>query len=92
MEQEKHKVALYINKNIPTFDYIDIASELTRFVYKKPIDTIVHAMSDKLASPLETLKRRGIPVDRLLKSAEQQRQFLQRNPFFRSTILVSFQR
>ena len=54
-------------------DYIDIASELTRFVYKKPIDTIVHAMSDKLASPLETLKRRGIPVDRLLKSAEQQR-------------------
>lgn len=73
MEQERHKVVLYINKHIPALDYIDIASELTRFVYKKPVNSIVHAMSDKLASPLETLKRRGIPVDRLLKSVEQQR-------------------
>lgn len=75
MELERNKVALYINKTIPAFDYIDIASELTRFVYQKPINTIVHAMSDKLSSPLETLKRRGIPVDRLLKSVEQKRKF-----------------
>jgi DUF438 domain-containing protein len=58
---------LYIQKHIREFDYIDIASELARFVFKKPLDTAVHAISDKLASPLETLKRRGVPVDRLLQ-------------------------
>ena len=67
MEHEKNKVALYVQKHIREFDYIDIASELARFVFKKPLDTVVHAISDKLASPLETLKRRGIPVDRLLQ-------------------------
>jgi hypothetical protein len=69
-------VALYIQKDLPTFDYIDIATELTRFVFKKRIDVFVHAVSDKLTSPLERLKRRGIPVDRLLKSVEQQREFV----------------
>ncbi|CAF4923582.1 unnamed protein product, partial [Rotaria sp. Silwood1] len=72
LEHEKNKVILYIQNDISTLDYIDIATELTRFVYKKPLDALVHSISDKLASPLETLKRRGIPVDRLLKSAQQQ--------------------
>lgn len=67
MEHDKNKVSLYFQKHIREFDYIDIASELARFVFKKPLDTAVHAISDKLASPLETLKRRGVPVDRLLK-------------------------
>ncbi len=40
-------------------------------MFKKPLDTIVHAISDKLASPLETLKRRGVPVDRLLQHNPQ---------------------
>jgi hypothetical protein len=40
-------------------------------VFKKPLDTIVHTISDKLASPLETLKRRGVPVDRLLQHNSQ---------------------
>jgi hypothetical protein len=87
LEQEKNKVILYIQKDIQMIDYIDIATELTRFVYKKPLDALVHSISDKLASPLETLKRRGIPVDRLLKSAEQQRKtniyiYLQLNQFY----------
>lgn len=74
MEFDKKKVALYIQKDLPSLDYIDISTELTRFLYKKPLDTLVHSISDKLSSPLETLKRRGIPVDRLLKSKEQQQQ------------------
>lgn len=61
-------MSLYFQKHIREFDYIDIASELARFVFKKPLDTIVHTISDKLASPLETLKRRGVPVDRLLQN------------------------
>ncbi|CAF1063458.1 unnamed protein product [Didymodactylos carnosus] len=72
LEHDRNKVALYLHKELPAFDYVDIASELTRFVFKKPLDAVVHAISDKLASPLETLKRRGIPVDRLLKTIEQQ--------------------
>ena len=75
MEHERNVVRLFIHKDIPTFDYIDIATELTRFVHKKPLDTLVHSISDKLVSPLETLKRRGIPVDRLLKTVQQQRKF-----------------
>jgi hypothetical protein len=64
-------VALYFQKQIREFDYIDIASELARFVFKKPLDTVVHTVSDKLSSPLETLKRRGVPVDRLLQQNHQ---------------------
>ena len=62
---------LFIHRDLPSIDYIDVASELTRFVYKKPVDVIVHSISDKLSSPIETLKRRGIPVDRLLKIGDQ---------------------
>ncbi|CAF4927120.1 unnamed protein product, partial [Rotaria sp. Silwood1] len=72
LEHKETKVYLYIHKDISTLDYIDIATELMRFVCKKSVDTLVHSISDKLTSPLETLKRRGIPVDRLLKSPEQQ--------------------
>ncbi|CAF3997273.1 unnamed protein product [Rotaria sp. Silwood2] len=71
LEYDKNKVALYFQKHIREFDYIDIASELARFVFKKPLDTVVHTISDKLASPLETLKRRGVPVDRLLQHNQQ---------------------
>ncbi|CAF1549296.1 unnamed protein product [Adineta ricciae] len=67
LEHDKSQVNLYIHRDLPTLDYIDIASELIRFVHKKPLETLVHSISDKLSSPLETLKRRGIPVDRLLK-------------------------
>ena len=67
-------VVLYIRGSVPHLDFIDIASELTRFVLKKPLDLVVHAISDKLSSPLQTLKRRGIPVDRLLKNKQQQQQ------------------
>ena len=73
LEHERNDVRLYIHQDIPTLDYIDIAAELTRFVHKKPLDALVHSISDKLSSPLETLKRRGIPVDRLLKTVQQQR-------------------
>ncbi|CAF1656449.1 unnamed protein product, partial [Adineta ricciae] len=72
LEYEKQHVYLFIQKDLLHLDYIDISSELTRFVYKKPIDSLVHSISDKLSSPLETLKRRGIPVDRLLKIRQQQ--------------------
>lgn len=53
-------------------DYIDISSELTRFLTHKTNESIIHSISDKLSSPLQTLKRRGIPVDRLLKTTQQQ--------------------
>ncbi|CAF1648839.1 unnamed protein product [Rotaria sordida] len=71
LEYNKNNVVLYFQKHIHAFDYIDIASELVRFIFKKSPDTIVHTISDKLASPLETLKRRGIPVDRLLQYKQQ---------------------
>jgi len=78
LEHEKNKVTLYIQKDISILDYVDIATELTRFVYKKPLDALVHSISDKLVSPLETLKRRGVPVDRLLKITQRQKEQQQR--------------
>ncbi|CAF1439050.1 unnamed protein product [Adineta steineri] len=74
LEYDKNQVNLYIHKDLPTLDYIDIASELIRFIHKKPLESLVHSISDKLSSPLETLKRRGIPVDRFLKQKQQQQQ------------------
>ena len=38
----------------------------------KTNESIIHSISDKLSSPIETLKRRGIPVDRLLKTTKEQ--------------------
>lgn len=69
-------MSLYFQKQIREFDYIDIASELARFVFRKPLETAVHAISDKLASPLETLKRRGVPVDRLLQQQQRMHSLL----------------
>ncbi len=57
---------LYFRKDLLTLDYIDIASELARFVFKSPPETVVHTISDRLCSSLDSLSRRGIPVDRLL--------------------------
>lgn len=69
---DKNKVILFLRKDLLTIDYIDISSELTRFVTNKSNEAIIHSISDKLSSPLQTLKRRGIPVDRLLKTKAQQ--------------------
>ncbi|CAF1441263.1 unnamed protein product [Rotaria sordida] len=65
LEYDKNKVSLYFQKHIREFDYIDIA--------------IVHTISDKFASPLETLKHRDVPVDRLLQQNHQ---------YIRSTIPI----
>ncbi|CAF4423361.1 unnamed protein product, partial [Adineta steineri] len=54
LEYDKNQVNLYIHKDLPTLDYIDIASELIRFIHKKPLESLVHSISDKLSSPLET--------------------------------------
>ncbi|CAF0737424.1 unnamed protein product [Adineta steineri] len=40
LEYDKNQVNLYIHKDLPTLDYIDIASELTRFVHRKPLKTL----------------------------------------------------
>ncbi|CAF4484781.1 unnamed protein product [Rotaria sp. Silwood2] len=37
----------------------------------KPLDTVVHTINDKLVSPLEILKRRCVPVHRLLQHNQQ---------------------
>ena len=76
LEQDNNGVRLYIEKDVPTLDYVDVATELTRFVHQRPLNALVYAISEKLASPLDTLKRRGIPVDRLLKTIVQQRKNL----------------
>ncbi|CAF3917003.1 unnamed protein product [Rotaria magnacalcarata] len=49
------QVMLYVLATQSVFDYFDIADELAR---------------SKLSLPLEMLKRRGIPVDRLMKNPE----------------------
>ena len=67
-------MALYFRKDLAEFDYYDIANELAAFTFKKEVGH-VHEIRDKLGSSLETLKRRGIPVDRLLQSVQEGREF-----------------
>jgi hypothetical protein len=56
---------------MPDLEYFDIANELARFIFNKPKEHIVDAISNKLSSSLESLRRRGIPVDRLLNLSNQ---------------------
>ncbi|CAF2065382.1 unnamed protein product [Rotaria magnacalcarata] len=65
------QVMLYVLATQSVFDYFDIADELARFAIKKNFNMdIVYVISSKLSLPLEMLKRRGIPVDRLMKNPE----------------------
>jgi hypothetical protein len=61
-------------------EYFDIANELARFIFRKPKEDIVDAISNKLSSSLEALRRRGIPVDRLLKQINRQRKLFRFYP------------
>ncbi len=66
---------LYVRKDLPAIEYFDVANELARFVMTIQDRYIVLAISNKLSSSLESLKRQGIPVDRLLKTAEKHCKF-----------------
>jgi hypothetical protein len=57
-------VILYFRKDLAALNYIDIASELARFVFKSPPESVVDAISNRLSSSLESLIERGIHVDR----------------------------
>ncbi|CAF1595404.1 unnamed protein product [Rotaria magnacalcarata] len=65
LEQTENEVALYFRKGetASQLDYTDIASELTRFVFKSPPETVIYTISDRLSSSLDSLRRRGVPVD-----------------------------
>lgn len=59
---------LLIRADDTDLEYYDVASELARFIYGKPQeDHLVNGIASRLSSSLEVLKRRGIPVDRLMK-------------------------
>ena len=71
MECEKNQVNLFIQDKLHNFEYFDIANELVRFVFKKPADDIIDAISNRLSSSLDVLRRRGMPVDRLIKPSQE---------------------
>ncbi len=57
---------LYLRQDLTKLDYFDIAKELARFVLKNPLDTVIYSISDRLSSPLDALKRHGVPVEYLM--------------------------
>ncbi len=65
---------MYIRNDVPKIEYFDIASELVRFVLNMHDRNIILAIYNKLSSTLDSLKRQGIPVDRLLKTTNKQRE------------------
>ena len=69
LEADLKKVTLYCDKNLREFDYYEIAAELAHFVFMKGFDAAnIYVICDRLASSLDMLKRRGVPIDRLVKS------------------------
>ncbi|CAF4445496.1 unnamed protein product, partial [Rotaria magnacalcarata] len=73
LEQTENEVVLYFrnDKTASQVYYTDIASELARFVFKSPPETVIYTISDRLSSSLNSLRRRGVPVDDLLDSMSQ---------------------
>ena len=61
-------MTLYIRKDIPSLDYLDIGRELVQFGFNKSVEYL-HEISSKLELTEEQLERRGIPVHRLLLNA-----------------------
>ncbi|CAF1298463.1 unnamed protein product [Adineta steineri] len=71
LEYNKNNVTLYLRKDILQIDYHDIAVELVAFCFKKGVNYL-HDINEKLESSIEILRRRGIPVDRLLQNTQQE--------------------
>ena len=71
LEEQNGQVTLYVLKDSPNIDYFQVASELARFYFKKPIETYVDSICSRLELSLDTLRERGLPVDRLLKHLEK---------------------
>ena len=62
-------MTLYYEKHLRDFDYYEIATELAHFVFKKGFDAAnIYVICDRLSSSLDMLKRRGVPINRLVKS------------------------
>ncbi|CAF1508202.1 unnamed protein product [Adineta steineri] len=74
LEYNKNNVTLYLRKDILQIDYHDIAVELVAFCFKKGVNYL-HDINEKLESSIEILRRRGIPVDRLLQNTQQEGDF-----------------
>ena len=70
LKHTEDKVILDLRKDTGPIDYYFIAVEFDAFCFKKHGDH-VHDICDKLGLPLEILKRRGTPVDRLLKNTQK---------------------
>jgi len=75
LEYSNGKVTIYLRKNIVHIDYYDVAAELGAFCFTKEAN-YTHDINDKLALPKETLRRKGIPVDRLLKGTQKEGQLI----------------
>lgn len=59
-------VTLYLRKSIKDIIYYDVAKALVEFVIGNSYE-LLDTISDRLSLKLEELKRRGVPVDLLLK-------------------------
>jgi hypothetical protein len=79
LECANNKVEIFIQKSSSNFEYFDIANELARFIFKKANEDIIDAISNKLSSSLEVLRRPGIPVSRLLNESSKERKLTHYN-------------
>lgn len=49
-------------------DYFEVAEQLAAVLLPQPEERMINHMSILLSTPLETLRRRGLPVDRILNT------------------------
>lgn len=61
---------MYLRRDVETIEHFEVASELCRFVVAKQNEMYFDSVTNRLVVPLDTLKKRGIPVDRLMKTNE----------------------
>ncbi|CAF1578903.1 unnamed protein product, partial [Adineta ricciae] len=82
LKHTEDKVTLNLRKDTGPIDYYFIAVEFYAFCFTKH-DNHVHDICDKLGLPLEILKRRGTPVDRLLKNTQTNGELSKVQNFFK---------
>ena len=66
-----NRVILYLRRDKRQIDYYQVASALARFVMKKLHENYFDSIDARLQLPLDVLKQRGIPVDRLVKQVHR---------------------
>jgi hypothetical protein len=72
IDNNENTAVLYLHRASKMIDYYDVAAELTRALFAEATEELIARTTLYLSSSLDSLKRQGLPVDRLLNQYRQE--------------------